>query len=420
VLKYLTEAGLMDYLKTLGFHPVAFGCTTCIGNSGPLDPAVEETIRNHDLTVASVLSGNRNFEARIHQLIKANFLASPMQVVAFALAGRIDIDLNVEPIGHDLKGAPVYLDEIWPKTDDIDTLVKRHVKQAAFETEYATIFDGDEFWHNLPDDSSTTYPWNPQSTYIKRPPFFENFNLELKKTDDIENARVLAMLGDSVTTDHISPAGAIPAQYPAGLYLTGQKVDVSDFNSYGSRRGNHEVMMRGTFGNIRIKNLLVGDSEGSYTRKMPGGEKTFVYDAAMAYLSENTPLVVLGGKEYGTGSSRDWAAKGSQLLGVKAVVAESYERIHRSNLVGMGVLPLVYKPGQNRSSLGLDGTETYTIRDLAGLSPRQSLPIEAIKHDGSTILFEVIAWLNSAIEIDYIINGGILPYVLRKLMTPKA
>ena len=416
VIQYLQDAGLMPYLEALGFHLAAFGCTTCIGNSGPLDPAIEKAIVDHDLNVAAVLSGNRNFEARIHQRIKSNLLASPMLVVAFALAGRIDIDLSVEPLGLDPNGAPVYLDDIWPENKEIETLIEQHVKKDFFELEYGRIFDGDEFWQGLPDVQSVTYGWEEKSTYIKHPPYFENVSLDLPKKGDIENARVLVSVGDTVTTDHISPAGAIPEEYPAGQYLVAKGVTAAEFNSYGSRRGNHEVMIRGTFGNIRLKNKLTGKKEGSYTLKFPEKEEMHIYDAAMAYRNDRTPLVVLGGKEYGAGSSRDWAAKGSQLLGVEAVIAQSFERIHRSNLVGMGVLPLVFMPGENAESLGLDGSETFFISGIGDIQPRQQLEVRTVKSDNSEIKFKVSARLDTDIEVDYYKNGGILPYVLRKII----
>ena len=416
VIQYLEDAGLMPYLKAIGFHLAAFGCTTCIGNSGPLHPAIEKAIVDHDLNVAAVLSGNRNFEARIHQRIKSNFLASPMLVVAFALAGHIDIDLTVEPLGLDPNGQPVYLDDIWPANQEIEAMIKQHVKKDFFELEYSKIFDGDEFWQGLPDMQSITYAWDEKSTYIKNPPYFENFSLDIRKAGNIESARVLAVLGDSVTTDHISPAGAIAQAYPAGQYLTAKGIPPTEFNSYGSRRGNHEVMMRGTFGNIRLKNKLVGTKEGSYTLTFPEKNEMYIYDAAMAYQGRHTPLVVLGGKEYGAGSSRDWAAKGTRLLGVKAVIAQSFERIHRSNLVGMGVLPLVFKPGEDAQSVGLDGSETFFIGGIEDIQPRQHLQVRAVKSDGSDIRFEVSARLDTDIEVDYYKNGGILPYVLRKLI----
>jgi aconitate hydratase len=419
VVRYLEAAGLTPYLETLGFHLAAFGCTTCIGNSGPLHPEIERAIAENELTVASVLSGNRNFEARIHQSIKANYLASPLLVVAFAIAGRIDIDLTMEPLGFDGGGEPVYLKDIWPGDDEIDRLVKKHVKNEFFKEEYGKIFDGDRFWHSLNVAESTTFDWDPKSTYIKKPPFFDNFSLDQLKTSDVTDAGVLLLLGDSVTTDHISPAGAIPAEYPSGKYLVSENVVPEAFNSYGSRRGNHEVMMRGTFGNIRIKNKLVSPKEGSYTLKFPDKTEMFIYDAAMKYIQESKPLVVLGGKEYGTGSSRDWAAKGTALLGVKAVIATSFERIHRSNLVGMGVLPLVFKENENLETLGLTGTETFYIKGIADIHPRKALSVKAIKADGKEFSFEVIARLDTEVDVDYFVNGGILQYVLRKIISER-
>jgi len=416
VLRYLEDSGLLPYLEALGFHLAAFGCTTCIGNSGPLHPEIERVIAENNLTAASVLSGNRNFEARIHQKIKANYLASPMLVVAFALAGRIDVDLAYEPVGVDPNGVPVYLDEIWPTAEEIDAQVSQYVQENLFQEEYARIFDGDEFWQALDVDESTTFPWNPDSTYIKQPPYFRDFRLQASAPGDVGDARVLLELGDSVTTDHISPAGAIPEEYPAGRYLIEKGVAPDDFNSYGSRRGNHEVMMRGTFGNIRIKNRLLGGKEGSRTVKFPEKEEMFVYDAAVAYRDEGVPLLVLAGKEYGTGSSRDWAAKGTALLGIRAVIAESYERIHRSNLVGMGVLPLIFKPGEGVEALGLSGEETYFLEGIASIKPRQVMRIKAVKEDGEEIEFEATARLDTVIDVDYFRNGGILPFVIRKLM----
>ncbi len=415
VLDYLRDAGLLPYFEALGFHPVAFGCTTCIGNSGPLHPEVAKAIRDNDLNVAAVLSGNRNFEARIHQLIKSNFLASPMVVVIFAIAGRIDIDLASEPVGTDPNGGPVYLEDLWPRADEIDHLVARHVKRSFFDTQYRRIFEGDRFWKALETAESTTYRWDPDSTYIKKPPFFEHLRLRPPVPEDIEAARVLLVVGNSVTTDHISPAGAIPADYPAGRYLIEKGLSPEKFNSYGSRRGNHEVMMRGTFGNIRIKNRLVAPREGSFTCKLPENEEMFIYDAAMAYRRQNVPLIVLAGKEYGTGSSRDWAAKGTNLLGIRAVIAESYERIHRNNLVGMGVLPLMFMPGEGVAKLGLDGTETFSITGLADLKPGKTVDVTAVKPEGGKVEFKARVRLDTQIEVDYYVNGGILPYVLRKL-----
>jgi aconitate hydratase len=349
-MDYLGAAGLIPYFRALGFHLAAFGCTTCIGNSGPLHPDIEDLITAKDLNVAAVLSGNRNFEARIHQNTKSNFLASPMLVVIFALAGRVDIDLTLEPVGIDPNGEPVYLEDLWPSHDQISELVKTHVKKEFFEKQYARIFDGDSFWEALDVAESTTFAWNEASTYIKNPPYFDGFSMTEQPSGDIIDARALLLLGDTVTTDHISPAGAIPEEYPAGQYLIKNNVSADQFNSYGSRRGNHEVMMRGTFGNIRIKNRMVAPRQGSYTVKFPEKKEMFNYDAAMAYKAEGTPLVVLGGREYGTGSSRDWAAKGTQLLGIKAVIAQSFERIHRNNLVGMGALPRAWDWMVRRSS----------------------------------------------------------------------
>jgi aconitate hydratase len=418
VIHYLRDAGLLPSLEALGFHLAAFGCTTCIGNSGPLHPEIEKAIAEFDLKVASVLSGNRNFEARIHQSIRTNYLASPPLVVAFALAGRIDIDLTTEPLGVGKDGAAVYLKDVWPSDAEIEAMVQRHVKPAFFEKEYSRIFAGDDFWHALDAAESTTFNWDAASTYIKKPPYFDNFSLDLSPIGEIEKARALLLLGDSVTTDHISPAGAIPPHYPAGKYLIDEGVAPNEFNSYGSRRGNHEVMMRGTFGNIRIKNLLVAPKEGSFTLKLPGGKEMPVYDAAMAYLDAATPLIVLGGREYGTGSSRDWAAKGTNLLGVKAVIAESFERIHRSNLVGMGVLPLVFKPGETWRTLGLSGLETFFVRGIENMQPRKALHVQAVQADGRETAFEVIARLDTDVDVDYFLHGGILPYVLRKLAGP--
>ena len=416
VIDYLKDAGLLSALEKLGFHLAAFGCTTCIGNSGPLPPEIDEAVTKNNLTVAAVLSGNRNFEARIHQRVKANFLASPMLVVAFALAGKIDIDLTVEPLATGSNSEPVFLKDIWPTTAEIEKLANAHVKQQFFKSEYEKIFEGDEFWRKLQVSQSTTFHWDENSTYIKKPPYFDGFNLQSDKAVNITDARALLALGDSVTTDHISPAGAIPKDYPAGKYLIDKNVAPQDFNSYGSRRGNHEVMMRGTFGNIRIKNSMVGQKEGSYTLKYPDREEMFIYEAAMKYQSDKIPLVVLGGKEYGTGSSRDWAAKGTNLLGIKAVITESYERIHRSNLVGMGALPLIFKTGQSWQSLGLDGSETFSISGVDDMKPRKVLQVKAVKADGRQIDFEVIARLDTEVDVAYFENRGILPYVLRKIM----
>lgn len=416
VVDYLKDAGLMPYLEALGFHLAAFGCTTCIGNSGPLDPEIEKAIVDHQLTVAAVLSGNRNFEARIHQKIRANFLASPMLVLVYAIAGRIDIDITREPIAFDGDQTPVFMKDIWPRDEEIHALVEKHVRQSFYADQYSKIFQGDEFWGQLAVMESTTFQWDENSTYIRKPPYFDGFQLEMPKPKDIADADALLVLGDSVTTDHISPAGAIPESYPAGHYLMNKGVVPEKFNSYGSRRGNHEVMMRGTFGNIRIKNLLVSPKEGSYTLSFPEKKEVFVYDAAMKAIEAGKPLVVLGGIEYGTGSSRDWAAKGTSLLNVKAVVAKSFERIHRSNLVGMGVLPLVFNGDDTWECLGLDGTETFSIKGVENMVPRKQLQVKAMGRDGKETVFHVTSRLDTAVDVAYFENGGILPYVLRKMM----
>lgn len=415
VIDYLEDAGLMPFFDSLGFHLVGFGCTTCIGNSGPLHPQIEKAITDNDLSVASILSGNRNFEARIHQNIKGNFLASPMLAVAYALCGRIDVDIQTEPLGLDQKGEAVYLKDIWPDKSEIESLVKHHVKKEFFKSEYAKIFDGDDFWRDLHIIENTTYDWNEDSNYIKEPPYFKGLSAVASQQKDIINARALLLLDDSITTDHISPAGAIPETYPAGSYLLKRGIKKEAFNSYGSRRGNHEVMMRGTFGNVRIKNGIVSPKNGSFTLKFPEKKEVYVYDAASLYRDEETPLVVLAGKEYGTGSSRDWAAKGTHLLGVKAVIAKSFERIHRSNLVGMGVLPLQFIEGVSWKSLELDGSEIFTIIGIPDMKPQKILQAKATKDDGRVIEFEVISRLNTDIDVKYFEHGGILPYVLRKL-----
>ncbi len=409
VRNYLIDAGLTPYYEALGFHLAAFGCTTCIGNSGPLKKEIEELIKKQDLNVAAVLSGNRNFEARIHQLVKSNFLASPMLVIAFALAGRIDIDLTCEPLAESPNGEPVYLKDLWPSNEEIDALVSKFVHKDGYEKVYSSIYEGDEFWKALNVTESTTFAWDENSTYIKKPPYFDGFNVDVSEPGDVNKARVFLLLGDTVTTDHISPAGSIPADYPAGQYLQEQKVEPVDFNSYGSRRGNHEVMMRGTFGNIRIKNNMVAPKEGSFTIKKPENSEMFNYDAAMAYQKESIPLIVLGGTEYGTGSSRDWAAKGTNLLGIKAVLAKSYERIHRNNLVGMGVLPLVFKDGDGYEELGITGDEVFSIEGLQSMKPRQDLTVKVTRADNSEFSFEVLSRLDTEIDVAYFEHGGILP-----------
>ncbi|MCG8567213.1 MAG: aconitate hydratase AcnA, partial [Desulfobacterales bacterium] len=414
VLDYLTESGLMDSFEKLGGNNTGFGCMTCIGNSGPLDPYIEKAIKEHDLDVMSVLSGNRNFEARIHQQVKGNFLMSPILVVIYALAGRVDIDLEKDPLGHDAQGNPVFMKDIWPDTDTINQFVETHVHQRFFQDQYAQIFKGDKLWQELEVNESTTFEFDADSTYIRNPPYFEGFSPDAGEIKDIQDARPLLVLGDSVTTDHISPAGAIPEEYPAGQYLVENGIQPWDFNSYGSRRGNHEVMMRGTFANIRIKNTLV-DETGGLTLKFPEKTQSYVFNVADAYAKDRTDLVVFGGKEYGTGSSRDWAAKGTCLLGVKAVIAESFERIHRSNLVGMGVLPLTFLPGENAASLGITGEETFTIDDLDRISPNKHIPV-TMKKDGTETRFNVVVKLNTDIETEYIRNKGILHYVLRQMI----
>jgi aconitate hydratase len=419
VTSYLAAAGLMAPLEQLGFNLAGYGCTTCIGNSGPLDEPIARAIEENDLVVAAVLSGNRNFEGRIHPLARASYLASPPLVVAFALAGRVDIDLTLEPLGHGSDGRPVMLSDIWPSSDEIRRVIGTSIDPELFRRTYAVVFDGDERWQALPIPAGDRYEWAADSTYIAKPPFFDGLTVEPAPVHDIEGARVLVVLGDSVTTDHISPAGSIAAWSPAGSWLQEHGVGPLDFNSYGARRGHHEVMMRGTFGNIRLRNALVPGREGPYTVHLPDGDEAFIYDAAMRYRSEGTPLLVIAGREYGSGSSRDWAAKGTMLLGVRAVIAESFERIHRSNLVGMGVLPLQFQPGESASSLGLTGRETYTIHGLADdLSPRKRLTVVARKDDadgGGERRFEAIARLDGPIDVGYYQQGGILPAVLRRI-----
>ncbi len=417
VQDYLEQSGLMTSLEALGFHLAAFGCVTCIGNSGPLHPAIEKAQAEHNLCLAAVLSGNRNFEGRIHPNVKASFLASPLLVVAFALAGRVDLDLTTEPLGVGAKGQPVFLKDVWPSPEEVADLIRRYVTKEAYQKRYKTIFDGDSYWKNLSVSNDPVYQWNKNSTYLQCPPYFDSFQLKTDRLRDIVAGRCLLSLGDSITTDHISPAGNIRAAYPAGKYLESQGVVPADFNSYGARRGNHEVMMRGTFANIRIKNKMVEPKEGSFTLKFPEGTEMFVYDAAMAYKSEGKDLVVLGGKEYGTGSSRDWAAKGTMLLGVRAVIAQSFERIHRSNLVGMGVLPLVFLEGQSPASLGLTGKEQFYLHGLEALTPGQFVTVEAKDERGMVRSFQAKCRLDTEVEVQYYRNRGILPYVLRKILT---
>ena len=416
VTRYLDDAGLTPYLEALGFHVVGYGCTTCIGNSGPLHPAVSKAILDDDLTVAAVLSGNRNFEGRIHPEVKANYLASPPLVVAYGLAGRMDVDLTRDPIGLDRTDAPVYLKDLWPTREEVDAVMRKHLSAKMFSSEYANVFSGNETWNRVKTSMSDRYPWDPSSTYIRKPPFFEGLSLETPPLPVLEGARALVVLGDSVTTDHISPAGAIPGKSPAALWLSENGVERVDFNTYGSRRGNHEVMIRGTFGNIRIRNRLVPGTEGGCTRHLPSGEEMSIFEASERYRAEGTPLVALAGKEYGSGSSRDWAAKGTMLLGIRAVMAESYERIHRSNLIGMGVLPLEFVQGQSIDSVGLTGEELFSIEPVE--SPGQLLTVTARRPDsrgtaGAEKRFQVRARLDTQVEMEYYRNGGILQTVLR-------
>jgi aconitate hydratase len=415
VTEYLETSGLLDYLEELKFDVVGYGCTTCIGNSGPLPEAISEAVNENDLVVAAVLSGNRNFEGRINPDVRANYLASPPLVVAYALAGTVDRDLANEPLGYGEGGEPVYLKDIWPSQEEVAREIEGALDPEIYKRQYSGVYTGNEQWNAVDVPSGDLYEWDPDSTYIQEPTFFKGLSPESEDLTDIRGARVLVKVGDSVTTDHISPAGAIPSKMPAGQYLIGKGVDPRDFNSYGSRRGNHEVMVRGTFGNIRLRNQLVS-KEGGYTVHFPDGEETTVYEASVKYQEEGVPLIVLAGKEYGTGSSRDWAAKGSFLLGIRAVIAESFERIHRSNLIGMGVLPLQFTSGENADSLGLDGTETYDVAGLADLKPGAELTVRATGESGATTEFRVRARVDSPVEVEYLRNGGILQTVLRQLL----
>jgi len=418
VTRYLEAAGLTPYLDQLGFNLVGYGCTTCIGNSGPLPEDIARAVEEGDLVAAAVLSGNRNFEGRINPHVRANYLASPPLVVAYALAGRVDVDFLNEPLGHDSQGQPVYLRDIWPSQADIQRAVASALDPQMFEEQYADVFSGNETWNAIPAaGAAELYAWDPESTYIRQPPFWADLTPDVPPVEDILGARVLVLLGDSVTTDHISPAGSIAADSPAGRYLIGRGVGRRDFNSYGSRRGNHEVMMRGTFANIRLKNRLLPGTEGGVTVHLPSGEELSIYDAAMRYQGEETPLVVLGGQQYGTGSSRDWAAKGVYLQGIKAVLAESYERIHRSNLVGMGVLPLQFKEGENVESLGLTGHEVFDITGISGeLRPLQEVTVRAQRANGTAVTFAAVARLDTPVEIEYYRNGGVLHTILRRMV----
>jgi aconitate hydratase len=412
VTDYLDRAGLTQYLDGLQFNLVGYGCTTCIGNSGPLDPAISAAIDEKDLVVCSVLSGNRNFEGRISQDVKANYLASPPLVVAYALAGRMDIDIQNDPLGEDPDGKPVYLSDIWPDSEEVAAVVGDSIRREMFEKNYGEVYTGDQNWRDVSVPEGDRYTW-PDSTYVRRPSFFENMPADPPGISPIEGARVLAVLGDSITTDHISPAGAIKKDSPAGAWLIEQGVGPAEFNSYGSRRGNHEVMVRGTFANIRLRNQLV-ERSGGYTRHFPDGAETSIFEAAMSYAEDGIPLVVLAGKEYGSGSSRDWAAKGTKLLGVRAVIAESYERIHRSNLIGMGVLPLQYPDGESAESLGFIGEELFTVGDLRD-GEAKSVTVTAEREGADPVTFEAKVRLDTPNEIRYLLNGGILQTVLRDI-----
>jgi aconitate hydratase len=416
VTNYLAAAGLTPFLEKLNFHLVGYGCTTCIGNSGPLSEPIGAAIKDNNLIAVAVLSGNRNFEGRIHPLVRANYLASPPLVVAYALAGRMDVDLTTEPLGNDTAGKPVFLKDIWPSPQEIEKTVRAAVTTAQYSKEYAEVYEGDAHWKSMPIPQGDIYNWDPKSTYIKMPPYFENMPKAPPALTDIHGARVLAILGDSVTTDHISPAGSIPVDSPAGKYLIANGVKPHEFNSYGARRGNHEVMMRGTFANIRLRNQLAPGTEGGWTLHLPGGEKMAIYDAAVNYREAGVPLLVIAGKEYGSGSSRDWAAKGARLLGVRAVIAESYERIHRSNLLGMGVLPLEFRKGENRESLGLTGHEVFEIEGVSALAPKLPITVHAKCADGKVETFSVIARADTPEEVSYYRHGGILQYVLRQML----
>jgi aconitate hydratase len=416
VTDYLQAAGLMPYLEKLNFHLVGYGCTTCIGNSGPLPEPIGAAIKENNMVAVAVLSGNRNFEGRVHPLVRANYLASPPLVVAYALAGRMDLDLTTEPLGQDTAGRPVYLRDIWPTPQEVESTVRSAVSTEQYSKEYSEVFDGDARWKAMQVPEGDLYKWDSHSTYIKLPPYFENMPKTPPALSDIRSARVLAVLGDSVTTDHISPAGSIAVDSPAGKYLIAHGVKPYEFNSYGARRGNHEVMMRGTFANIRLRNQLAPGTEGSWTLHLPDGEKMFIYDASVKYREAGVPLLVIAGKEYGSGSSRDWAAKGTRLLGIRVVLAESYERIHRSNLVGMGVLPLEFKPGENRESLGLTGHEVFDIEGVASLTPRKEATVHTKSPDGKAKTFHAVMRVDTPEEINYYRHGGILQYVLRQML----
>lgn len=417
VTDYLEETGLQTYLDKIGFNLVAYGCTTCIGNSGPLAPEIESAIKEGELVAASVLSGNRNFEARVHGSIKSNFLMSPPLVVAYALAGRVDIDLYNEPIGQGTDGSDVYLKDIWPSNEEVANAIRDGLKTEMFQKEYSDVANSNEEWTQIQSSTGDIYDWNPDSTYIHQPPFFDGFSMEVGTIQPIEGMRPLAILGDSVTTDHISPAGAFKPETPAGQFLQSRGVEPKDFNSYGSRRGNDLIMTRGTFANVRVKNQMADGKEGGFTKIMPEGEPSTIFDAAQVYRERGIPLIIFSGIEYGTGSSRDWAAKGTNLLGVKVVVARSYERIHRSNLIGMGVLPLEFQDGESAQSLGLDGSEVVSLPDLNNeLQPQQSLTAIITRANGETEEIRLKVRVDTPIEVEYLRHGGILPFVLRDII----
>jgi aconitate hydratase len=416
VTDYLERAGLLSSLEQLRFNLVGYGCTTCIGNSGPLPEMVAERIDAEDLTVAAVLSGNRNFEGRIHPQVRAAYLASPPLVVAYALAGHLDIDLTTDSLGTGHDGKPVFLEEIWPAADEVAETVRAAIGSDLYTREYARIFDGDEHWQELPSPTGALFDWDADSTYVREPPYFVGMSPEPQAPQDVIDARVLALLGDSITTDHISPAGSISGVSPAAAYLREHGVEARDFNTYGARRGNHDVMVRGTFANIRLHNQLADGKEGGWTAHLPDGAVMTIFDASALYQEEGVPLIVIAGREYGSGSSRDWAAKGPLLQGVRAVIAESYERIHRSNLVGMGILPLQFRNGESAEKLGLDGTELYTIRGVAAASPGSTVHVSARRAGQADIDFDTVCRLDSETDVEYLRNGGILPLVLRQLM----
>ncbi|MBI4925515.1 MAG: aconitate hydratase AcnA, partial [Bdellovibrio sp.] len=420
VTDYLTESGLMNYLEKLGFHLIGYGCTTCIGNSGPLPEQVTKAIQEGDLSVAAVLSGNRNFEGRVHTQVRANYLASPPLVVAYALAGSIKINLTKEPLGTDQTGKSVYLKDIWPSEDQVAKYTEKFVTTSQFKKSYADVFNGDSHWNTLQVEANELYEWDAKSTYIKEPPFFKDIQKDPLEIKDFKNGRVLAWLGDSVTTDHISPAGSFNKTTPAGQYLMSLGIDPKDFNSYGARRGNHEVMARGTFANVRLKNLLCPEIEGGVTKHLPSGKQMSIFEASQIYLQEGVPLLVIAGKEYGTGSSRDWAAKGPKLLGVQVVIAESFERIHRSNLLGMGILPLQFLPGESSKSLGkslgMSGVETFSIDNMSSIKTGQRVTVKMTAPDGKTQMFTTLCRIDTPNELEYYRHGGVLPYMLRQML----